>query len=81
MRTNMIETNQILRDYRQKRGLTCAEFAVLLGVAEPTARSLENGHRKITAERAVDIERRTKGEVTRQELRPDLYVWKQRAAA
>lgn len=77
---NMAKTNQILRDYRQKRGLTCAELAALLGIAEPTVRSLENGNRTITAERAVDIERRTNGEITRHDLRSDLYPREERAA-
>jgi plasmid maintenance system antidote protein VapI len=53
----MAKPHSLLKEYRQKRQLSCAEMAKLLGVAEVTARSFENGNRRITAERAVEIER------------------------
>ena len=69
----MHKPHQVLRDYRQKLGLSCAEFARQLGIAEATLRSLENGHRKITAERAKEIAKNTKHRLTVRTLRPDLY--------
>jgi DNA-binding transcriptional regulator YdaS (Cro superfamily) len=62
-----------LRRYRIAKGLSSVELAKLLGIAEPTARSLENGTRTVTAERAVEIEKATGGELNRRELRPDLF--------
>lgn len=68
---NMTKPSQLLRKYREKHQLSCADMAKLLGVAEPTARSLENGNRRITAERAVEIERVTG--IPRQDLCPDVF--------
>jgi len=68
-----------LREFRRKNRLTCKQMAELLSVAEPTLRSLENGTRKITAERAVEIEAATKQKILRNDLRPDLFG-KRRAA-
>lgn len=73
----MAKAHHLLREYRRKHGLSCAELAKLLGVAEPTARSLENGTRRITAERAAEIERATG--IPRHELRPDIYPVEQAA--
>lgn len=69
----MSKTHRLLRDYRTKHGLSCGEFAKKLGIAEPTMRSLENGTRPITPERAKEIEDATNGELTRPQLRPDIY--------
>ena len=71
---NMSSAQELLRGYREKHGLSCKEFALKLGIAEPTLRSLENGTRTITAERAKDIEEITAGEITRSTLRPDLFA-------
>jgi transcriptional regulator with XRE-family HTH domain len=60
-----------LRAYRLRHGLSCAELAKALDIAEPTLRSFENGHRVVSAETAVEIERRIG--VTRQRLRPELF--------
>lgn len=62
-----------LRRYRLRKEMTTKQLADLLGLAESTVRSLENGHRAFTAEQAVHIEQRT-GELTRQQLRPDLFA-------
>lgn len=75
----MSKPHEILRDWRLKQGLSCAEIAKKLGVAETTVRSLENGHRPITAERAVAIENVIG--IPRHALRPDLYPVSQEAAA
>lgn len=63
----------LLRSYRLARKLTPAEFAEQLGIPERTLRSLENGWRPITAERAKAIEQKTSGRLTRIDLRPDLF--------
>jgi DNA-binding transcriptional regulator YdaS (Cro superfamily) len=62
-----------LRAYRESLGLSPEEFAQLLRIPRPTLRSLENGTRLITAERAMEIEAKTQGALTRIELRPDLF--------
>jgi DNA-binding transcriptional regulator YdaS (Cro superfamily) len=64
----------ILRKYRETLGKTPSEFASDLGIPEPTLRSLENGCRPITAERALELEQKTRGGVTRLQLRPDLFA-------
>lgn len=70
--------------YRKTKELSQAAFAALLTAkGVPTTQALvsqwEQGATTITAERAVDIERATDGEVRRGDLRPDL--WPENAAA
>ena len=60
-----------LRAYRAQHDLTCAKLAKTLGIAEPTLRSFENGHRKISAETAIEIERKIG--ISRSELRSDIF--------
>lgn len=60
-----------LRAYRIVHGLTCAEVARKLGIAETTVRSFENGSRKVQAELAVEIEAALG--INRALLRPDLF--------
>lgn len=67
----MREPSHVLREYREKHGLSCAEIGKLLGIAEPTARSLENGNRRITPEMAVEIEKALG--IPRQKLVPDFF--------
>jgi DNA-binding transcriptional regulator YdaS (Cro superfamily) len=52
---------------------TQAEFANLLGVTQGCVWQWLNSVIKVTAERAIQIEKATKGKVTRAELRPDLF--------
>lgn len=64
--------------FRETRHLTQAEFAAFLTTAgSPASQGLvslwERGEVAITAERAVDIERATGGQITRGDLRPDLW--------
>lgn len=73
MRINMAYEYRLLRNYREKHGIPCAELARRIGIAEPTMRSLENGTRAITPERAKLIEEVTSGELTRQALLPDVF--------
>lgn len=67
-----------IRTYRTEHRLTQADFAALLSaIGESASQGLvsqwENGEQPITAERAVQIERATGGEVARSNLRPDLW--------
>lgn len=50
-----------------------SEFARRLGVSQGLVWQWVNGRTRITAERAVQIESVTAGEITRHDLRPDLY--------
>jgi transcriptional regulator with XRE-family HTH domain len=68
-----MRTGHVLRGYRVQAGLSPEEFAKKLGVAVPTLRSLENGTRPITPERAKEIEERLDGALTRAQLRPDMF--------
>lgn len=69
----MRNSYRLLRDYRLKQGLSPEDFAKTLGIAEPTLRSLENGTRQITPERAKEIEECTEGAIRREQLRPDIF--------
>lgn len=61
-----------LERYIELHRITQSELAERLDIPEPTARSLVNGSRPITASMAVHIE--TKINVPRETLRPDLFV-------
>jgi DNA-binding transcriptional regulator YdaS (Cro superfamily) len=65
---------EILRSFRERKRQTKAEFAALLGIPEPTYRSLENGWRPITPKRAKEIEEKLGGALTRDKLCPDLFA-------
>lgn len=58
--------------YLDLNRITQSELADRLGIPEPTARSLVNGSRPITAAMAVHIE--NKISIPRETLRPDLFV-------
>lgn len=62
-----------LSTYLAERELSHAEFGRLVGVGQTMVSHWIAGRYPITAERARDIERATGGEVTRVELRPDLF--------
>lgn len=66
-------TINILREYRLKKKMQPSELAALLDIALPTLRSIENGTRRITAERAIAIEIALRGAIRREHLRPDLF--------
>lgn len=69
----MAQQFYLLREYREKHNISCADMAKKLGVAESTLRSLENGTRTITAEVCRDIEAVTRGEVKRVQIDPDIF--------
>jgi DNA-binding transcriptional regulator YdaS (Cro superfamily) len=60
-----------LNEYLQTHSQT--ELARALGVSQGLVGHWVHGRKRITAERAVQIERATGGQVTRAELRPDLF--------
>jgi predicted transcriptional regulator len=60
-----------LRAYRRNKNLPADALAGMLGVHTATLRSYENGHRRITAEMSVKIERLLG--IDRVLLRPDLF--------
>lgn len=63
-----IDVAAVLGAYMRKRKMSQAELANLLEVTEGAVWQWMTGRTKITAERATDIEKRTKGEVPREKL-------------
>ena len=61
-----------IRAYLKQRGLSQKEFATILGVTQGCIAQWIGGKR-ISSERALQIEKKTQGHVTREDLRPDLY--------
>lgn len=47
--------------------------ARILGVSQGLVWQWLNGETKVTAERAIDIEGKTAGAITRHDLRPDIF--------
>ena len=64
--------------YLEKHQLTQEQFAKKLGVSQGLVWQWLSGKQTITAERAVEIEKETDGEISKHDLRPDLW---ERAAA
>jgi len=59
--------------YLEKHKLSQEQFAKLLGVSQGLVWQWLEGKTRITAERAKEIEGKTRGEITRHDLRPDLF--------
>lgn len=59
--------------YREKHRLTQADLAKLLNVSPATVSHIETGRRRIDAENVLDFEERLNREVTRHQMRIDLY--------
>ena len=57
-----------------------AALARQIGLSQPSVHDLCNGAKSIRAEIALAIEKATDGQVTRSQLRPDLWPRKERAA-
>jgi DNA-binding transcriptional regulator YdaS (Cro superfamily) len=70
-----------IKAYLEKHELSQEQFAKQLGVSQGLVWQWLDGRTRITAERAVEIEEKTAGEVTRRDLRPDLYPPSERVAA
>lgn len=65
-----------IQTYRANKKFTQAEFAALLVDPPATQGAVshwETNRNSITAERAAQIEKATGGEITRVDLRPDIF--------
>jgi DNA-binding transcriptional regulator YdaS (Cro superfamily) len=62
-----------ISDYLQQKGLSQAAFGARLGVTQGLVWQWISGHRRVTAERAVQIHQETRGKVSKHELRPDVF--------
>ena len=62
-----------LAEYLSKRAVSQAELARKLDVTPGLIWQWLNGHRRVGAEQVLKIEAATGGEVSRHELRSDLY--------
>ena len=58
---------------RYERRRVRQDIAQRLGITESAVRHWANGVRRVPAERVLTIEQVTGGQVTRYELRPDIY--------
>jgi DNA-binding transcriptional regulator YdaS (Cro superfamily) len=68
----MAEKPSPIRDYRQANDLTLEAFGALFGVHKATVLRWEDGELRMSATRAIEIERRTG--IPREALRPDLFA-------
>lgn len=64
--------------YRERHGMARGELGKLIGVTAEFVRLVEKGKRKLSPERALDLEVATDGELPRTVTRPDL--WEPKAA-
>lgn len=64
--------NVAIRRYIDRHGVQ--EASKRLGVSIPALYAWANGTRRISGDRAVELERASGGELTRDDLRPDLYT-------
>ena len=59
--------------YLETKGLSQEVFAKQIGVSQGLVWQWLGGRTRITAERAVELEKKTGGEITRYDLRPDIF--------
>lgn len=59
--------------YLAKNKLSQDGFAKQIGVSQGLVWQWITGKTRITVERAIEIERKTDGKITRHELRPDIF--------
>jgi len=66
-----------IQNYLQKTGISQIEFAKQLGVTQGMVSQWITGVRPVSIRHCFSIESATKGQVTRQDLRPDDYwlIW------
>jgi DNA-binding transcriptional regulator YdaS (Cro superfamily) len=62
-----------LKEYRKKINATQEELAELLGISQTLVSHIEKGLRPITPTQAINIEKKTKNKLKREELRPDIF--------
>ena len=66
-------------EYLQKHDLSQDEFAKKVGVSQGLVWQWINGKTKVRAERVAGIEEATNGEITRHDLRSDIFGERQAA--
>lgn len=62
-----------LRKYLTKHGLSQEQFADLLGVTQSAVSQWLTGKTKVSHKTAALIEKRTRGELSKASLRPDIW--------
>lgn len=62
-----------LKTYLKSHKITQMQLAEMLGMCSQSAIAQWFQKNRVPAERVLQIEKATKGAVTRQDLRPDLY--------
>lgn len=62
-----------IRAYMKKHGLSQRAFGERVGVSQGMVSQWLERRRPIAAHRAVEIEKKTKGELDRSQIRPDLF--------
>lgn len=62
-----------LKSYLEQPGKTQAEFAANIGVSQSLVSQWVTGKKRVRAEVVQIIEVETKSQVTRQDLRPDIF--------
>lgn len=60
-------------DFRRENRLSQSAMAKIAGVSQSMIAHWEMGRRRITAEKAIYLEEVTHGELSRNDLRPDLW--------
>jgi len=66
-----MKAHKRIRAYRESNGISAADMARRLEIAESTLRSIENGNRPVTPEMAVKIEEVIG--ISRSEFHPKLF--------
>jgi len=69
--------NMTLPEYLEKTGISNVDFARKIGVTPGMLSQWLSGHRPISPEKCVLIEKETAGQVTREKLRPNDFwlIW------
>lgn len=62
-----------IKTYLETRGDSQEQFAKRIGVSQGLVWQWIEGRTRITAERAIEIEEKTDRQITRHDLRPDLF--------
>lgn len=62
-----------ITQFRKSRGLTQSGLAKMLGVSQALVTHVETGRRQFGYETVLRFEKISDGEITRSDLRPDIY--------
>lgn len=75
------EWRKRLRTFREDRGWSQKDLGEFLGLSQQMVHALESGDRVPSGPKALHIDVKTDGFVSRSEMRPDIYVLKPGKAA